>query len=37
VLAAVRGDDPQCDERVLEAWRHILTPALEFMQSQYNA
>jgi len=37
VLAAVKLHDPQCDERVLEAWRNILTPAIEFMQSKYSA
>ncbi|MCX7009115.1 MAG: hypothetical protein NTY53_18015 [Kiritimatiellaeota bacterium] len=37
VLAAVKLHDPKCDERVLSAWRNILTPAIEFMQSKYSA
>lgn len=37
VLEAVKLHDPQCDERVLQAWRNILTPAIEFMQSKYSA
>lgn len=37
VLQAVQAHDPACDADVLEAWRRILTPAIEFMQSQFNA
>jgi hemoglobin-like flavoprotein len=36
VLQAVKTHDPACDENVLEAWRRILTPAIEFMQSKYD-
>jgi hypothetical protein len=36
VLAAVQTHDPECDANVLEAWRRILTPAVEFMQSKYD-
>ena len=37
VLLAVKTHDPDCDENVLAAWRRILTPAVEFMQAQYEA
>lgn len=37
VLAAVQTHDPDCDVNVLEAWRRIMTPAVEFMQSKYAA
>jgi len=37
VLLAVKAHDPKCDENVLEAWRRILTPAIEFMRSKYDA
>ena len=37
VLLAVQEHDPACDANVLEAWRRILTPAVEFMQAQFDA
>ena len=35
VLLAVKTHDPECDEHVLESWRRVMTPALEFMQSRF--
>ena len=37
VLLAVAPHDPACDAHVLEAWRRILTAAVEFMQAQCDA
>ena len=37
VLQAVQVHDPDCNEHVLEAWWRILTPAVEFMQSKFEA
>ena len=37
VLLAVEAHDPEYTEHVREAWRRILTPAVEFMQAQYEA
>ena len=35
VLEAVRAHDHECDEKVLDAWHHVLQPAIDFMRENY--
>lgn len=37
ILAAVKVHDPESNDHVLAAWRQILSPAVEFMRSKYEA
>ena len=36
VLVGVRAHDPECNDEVLEAWSHVLQPAIEFMRDHYE-
>ena len=35
LLATVQDTDSGCDDQVLDAWRTIFTPGIEFMKSMY--
>lgn len=37
LLKAVREFDPDGDEQVLQAWRHVLEPGIAFMKSRYHS
>ena len=35
IIDIVADSDPECSERVLEAWRRSIQPGIEFMRSKY--